>query len=121
MALEVGVNDWHRVTSQAERDFVRTVILCDLVPSRLILVKVVLAIEAAHRLDLAIQGQRSPQRWEESGCLEFLHCISFSPDSLSPSPARSLSDSPSRLFQYAPAGSPEKRGRTRPHWNSEYR
>ena len=47
-----------------------TIVLCNLVPVRLILVKIVLPVEAAPRLDLAIQSQGSSHRRNKSRFLE---------------------------------------------------
>ena len=49
-----------------------TIVLCYLITSRLVLVEIVFAIEAADGLDLAIQGDGCAKGWEEGGGLEFL-------------------------------------------------
>jgi hypothetical protein len=79
-----------------------TIVLCYLITSRLVLVEIVFAIEAADRLDLAILGDGCAKGWEEGGGLEFLCRMN------------------SRFcchggVQYEPADCLEKQGRTRQH------
>lgn len=54
-----------------------TIVLCDLITSRLVLIEIVFAIESADGLNLTVQGDGGAEGWEEGGSLEFLCRMSF--------------------------------------------
>lgn len=81
---------------------VLTIVLCDLITGRLVLVEVMLSIKATDWLDLTVQGDRGTKGWKERGDLEFLCRMS--------QPLLPLQNE-----SYEPAGSPEKQDQTRRH------
>lgn len=62
---------------------VLTIVLCDLIPSGLVLVEVMFSVKSADRLNLTVQSNCGAQGWEECGSLEFLHLMSARPSRLS--------------------------------------
>lgn len=61
------------------KKWIPTIVLCDLIPRRLILVKVVFPVKPADGLNLAFQRNGSAQGREEGGRLEFLYRMSPCP------------------------------------------
>lgn len=57
----------------------QTIVLCDLVTSGLVLVKVMFPVKPTDRLDLTVQCDCGAEGWEESGSLEFLLFMSPRP------------------------------------------
>lgn len=67
---------------------VLTIVLCDLVTSRLVLVEVVLSVKPTDRLDLTVQCEGGAEGRKEGGSLEFLRLMSPGPSRLSSYPIR---------------------------------
>lgn len=53
-----------------------TIVLCNLITSRLVLIEVMLSIEATDTLNLTVQGDCGTKGWKERGGLEFLRRMS---------------------------------------------